>query len=252
MRYISPNEHLKVRLGDGPFPKWDAAVLCFRSVKGSRDIVDLLHAKPFGAKLLYGMDESSDLPFVYEADVNGRAVGIVTRCLWGGPQAAILVEELSCFGCKHIIGHSCAGAIDLSLERGQQVVAGSAVRTDGTSLAYDHTELLADPELLEIATNAARKLGYGVSSVCAATVDALYRETTEMVASLRAAGAQVINMETSPFYAASQACGVRSVWIGHVSDRLAETWEAWYGDRGSMSMQTAEICVETLKSLFAR
>ena len=251
MRYISPEGHLKNRLGDNPFPKWDAAVLCFRSLKGSRDLVELLGAKPVGAKILFGMDESSDLPFVFEATVGGRTVGIATRCLWGGPQAAILVEEIACFGCKYVIGYSCAGAIDLSLERGQQIVADRAVPTDGTSLAYGQAELLADSELLELATNAAQKLGCGITPVCAATVDALYRETPEMVARWRAAGAQVINMETSPFYAASHACGVRSVLIGHVSDRLGQSWESWYGGRKPMSVQTAEICVETLRSLLA-
>jgi purine-nucleoside phosphorylase len=34
-------------------------------------------------------------------------------------------------------------------------------------------------------------------------------------------------METAPLYAAAAACGVRSLWLGHVSDTLSLTTHAW-------------------------
>jgi hypothetical protein len=43
-------------------------------------------------------------------------------------------------------------------------------------------------------------------------------------------GAHAINMETAPLYAAAAACGVRSLWLGHISDTLSlnrQEWESW-------------------------
>jgi hypothetical protein len=41
-------------------------------------------------------------------------------------------------------------------------------------------------------------------------------------------GGQVVNMETSALYAASETCGIRCLWTGHVSDCLAGSeWEEW-------------------------
>lgn len=249
MQYITPDSQIKRRLGENPFPSWDAAVISFRSQAASKDLLRMLDAKPIETKLLYGIDNAPDTPFAYTASIGNKTVGIVTHCVWGGPQAAILVEEIACLGCKHIIGYSCAGAIDLSLNIGQQIVADRAVPTDGTSLAYGHTELIADVGLLELTKDVAQRLGHDIAPVCAATVDAIYRETPELAAYLRSKGGQVINLEISPFYAASKACGVSSILLGHVSDRLADTWETWHFDRKPISIITAEICVEMLRSL---
>jgi purine-nucleoside phosphorylase len=59
-------------------------------------------------------------------------------------------------------------------------------------------------------------------------VDAVYRETEEAVRRWLSQGAQAINMETAPLYAASAACGVRSLWLGHISDSLLnQQWDTW-------------------------
>jgi len=249
MRYITPESRIKSRIGSNPLPAWDAAVISFRSRAASRDLVRMSDARPIAIKLFYGIDYSSDEPLVYTACIGGKTVGILTHCIWGGPQAAILVEEIACLGCKYIIGYSCGGAVDLSLQTGEQIVADRAIPTDGTSLAHADTEFLADPGLLALANDAASALDHDITPVCAATVDALYRETPEMVAYWRSRNAQVINLETSPFYAASQACGVSSILLGHVSDRLADTWECHAFDRRPVNIVTAEICVEMLRSL---
>lgn len=251
MRYITPENRVKSRVGDNPLPAWDAAVISFRSRSASRDLIRLLDARPIGMKLFYGIEDSADEPNIYTASIGGSSIGIVTHCIWGGPQAAILVEEIACLGCKNVIGYSCAGAVDLSLQTGQQIVANRAIPTDGTSLAYGNNDLFADPGLLNFANNAAGTLGHGITPVCAATVDALYRETPEMVAYWRSREAQVINLETSPFYAAAQACGIGAILLGHVSDRLADTWEYHPLDRRPIGLVTAEICVEMLRLLLA-
>lgn len=249
MRYIEPGIIVKNRLSEEQIPKWEAAVLSFRDYKGSKELVRVFNAKPVGYKVLFGMQESEECPFVYEAVIGDKAVGIVTRCIWGGPQVAILMEELAYMGIKYAVGYGAAGGIDPAFCRGQQVIASSALPTDGTSRMYPDGKLLADEELVIRTQKAAEKLSWDIQCVVAATVDALYRETDTLVAGWRNQGAHIVNMETSPFYAASSACGVRSVWIGHISDCLGAKWEDWYANRDEMTSMTANICFRLLKDV---
>lgn len=249
MRYIEPGTVIKNRLSDELLPKWEAAVLCFRDYKGSQELVRVFNAKPVGYKILFGIQESEECPFVYEAAIGDKTVGIITRCIWGGPQAAILIEELAHIGIQYAVGYGAAGGIDPAHCRGQQIIVDSALPTDGTSRIYGNGLLLPDVGLVQSTRKAAGKLSCDIQCVAAATVDALYRETDTLVAELRSQGAQVINMETSPFYAAASECGVKSIWIGHISDCLGVKWDDWYCDRDGMTNISANLCFELLKDI---
>jgi uridine phosphorylase len=72
--------------------------------------------------MLYGLEHSIDIPQVYEATIDRHRVGVVSRCIWGGPQAAILVEELAELGVKYMIGYGAAGGIVPDLPQGTQIV----------------------------------------------------------------------------------------------------------------------------------
>jgi len=156
---------------------------------------------------------------------------LVTHCLWGGPQTAILVEELTALGVREIIGFGVAGSLMDTLPKGTQIVATHALATDGTSRAYSAAaDAVADAELAATLIGTARRLGIAVAPVTIATVDALYRETPADVQRWIGLGAQAINMETTPLYAVASVCGVRSVWLGHISDTLSATtvtWDSW-------------------------
>ena len=85
--------------------------------------------------------------------------------------------------------------------------------------------------------------------VRAATVDALYRETPELIDEFADQGARIINMETSALYAASTACGVRSLWCGYISDCIVDgKWDDWYADLSN----AAETTIQTCRSLLAK
>ena len=229
MRYITPKIIIKHRLAERPKPHWDIAVLCFRGPLGSEAIVQRLNATPVGYKTLWGMDESTDLPYVHETEVGGTRICVVSRCVWGGPQAAILVEELAHLGVTRIVGFGAAGSLVPDLPKGTQVVASTAIATDGTSHAYTKAgELPVDVELYAALETAVDELDADVIPVKIATVDAVYRETEDAVRQWLSQGAQAINMETSPLYAASAACGVKSLWLGHISDSLLnKEWDTW-------------------------
>lgn len=237
--FITPERLLASRFQDrSEVPRWDAAVVCFRDVKGSRALVEALSAVPVGRKVLWGMEPTSELPNVYSAEVSGKQIALVTRCIWGGPQAAILVEELSAIGVPVVIGYGAAGSIDPSLPQGTQLVVSCAPATDGTSKHYGSGPFTPDPRLRELVPSAV--------AVTAATADAIYRETPETVEAWRAQGAQVVNMEAAPFYAASEVRGLRAVWVGHVSDHLIGEWKDWYLDRRGMDTGSIENCLAVI------
>lgn len=236
---------MRSRFAEHTKPHWDIAVLCFRDSRGSEALARALGAVPLGYKVLWGMDEQMDeRPFVHEADIGESRIGVVQRCLWGGPQAAILVEELAHLGVTHIIGFGAAGSIVPGLAKGTQIVASAGIVTDGTSRAYtDQDEILADPEMCTTVQAVGNEVGPDVVPVKIATVDAVYQETDAAVQSWLDKGAQAINMETTPLYAASRACGITSVWIGHISDCLVDnTWDTWERP-DSMTDRSVEIAV---------
>lgn len=241
-RFITPAKLFAPRFpASNPRPQWDAAVVCFRDPTGSLLVVEELGGTPWGRKVFWGIDETPALPRVFEATVAGRKVGIVTHCIWGGPQASILVEELAELGVRYILGFGAAGSFDPTLPQGTQLVACVAPATDGTSRQYGPGPFLPDPSLLALAD--------GAEPVAVATVDAVYRETPDLVAEWRALGTQVVNMESAPFYAAASACGVRALWLGQVSDMLLDTWHDWHFDRQEMTRATVARCHAILERL---
>lgn len=251
-RYIAPEAILDMRFGDRERPCWDIAVLCFRGRRGSDLLVERLGARPVGRKTLYALEEAANRPYVYEARLADSRIAIVADCLWGGPQTAILVEEMACFGVRVVIGFGVAGSIVPELAKGTQIVAAAGTVTDGTSRAYtDLTEVTGDASLALLLARVGQDLNVEVIPVKVATVDALYRETEVDVRRWRDGGAVAINMETAPLYAASAVCGMKSLWLGHVSDSLASPqWESWMRP-AAMTDVTIALTVGLLERLAA-
>jgi len=248
MRYITPETLIRNRAGDNTLPQWFAAVLSFHGMSRSHPLIQQFDMKPLGYTVFTGIAPSD----VYEVNIDGKLIGILAPCRMGGPNAANLVEELAYLGVKYLVGYGPVGSITPEIYKGQQFVARSGLTNDGTSRIYcpDSKEIKADPELVDMVMDVAGGLSHDIKQVTAATVDALYRETEELISIWRSQGAQVINMEITPFYAASLVCGSRSVWIGHISDRLiGGEWEGWHTDRKTMSLDSARICKEFVCSL---
>jgi len=220
-----------MRFGAPPWPRWDIAVLCFRGDAGGGALADKLEARPVGAKTLYALEETAERPFVYQATLGEQRILLVQRCLWGGPQTAILVEELACLGGRVIVGFGVAGSLVETLPKGTQIVGASGVVTDGTARAYTTAESIdPDPGLLALVQRLAERQGIPLAAARLAGVDALYRETPDDVRRWLGLGVEAINMETPTLYAAGAVCGVRGIWLGHISDTLwlaTQRWDSW-------------------------
>jgi len=243
-----------MRFGEPPWPSWDVAVLCFRGDAGGMALVEKLGARPVGGKTLYGLEETAERPFSYEVTLGGQRILIVQRCLWGGPQTAILVEEAACLGVRTVIGFGVAGSLVETLPKGTQIVGARAIAIDGTTRAYTPAETV-DPDNGLLASARATAEAHGIPLLAAriAGVDALYRETPDDVRRWRALDVEAINMETPTLYAAAAACGVRSVWLGHVSDTLwlsTESWDSWQRP-AHLTDVTVALTVGLLESLSA-
>ena len=206
-------------------------MLSFRGEGGTHALVGKLNARPVDRKVLYGLEVSRERPLVYETAIGDRRIVLVTHCLWGGPQTAILVEELAALGVREIVGFGVAGSLMDALPKGTQIMATRGLATDGTSRAYRvGADAMADAGLAATLTATAARLGIPIVPVTIATVDALYRETPADVRRWIGLGAEAINMETTPLYTVAAVCGVRSVWLEHISDTLsarAVTWDSW-------------------------
>lgn len=195
-------------------------------------------------------------PYVYEASIGGNPVGIVSGCWWGGPRTAILVEELACIGVEYIIGFGAAGSISRDLPKCSQIVAAKGLVTDGTSRAYTKADSVsADSELIEMLLSIEDNLKREVIPVTIATIDAIYQETDVAVREWVNLGAQAINMETTPLYAASDLCGVKSLWLGPISDCLLDdNWDSWWDvpDPDKLDGDAADITTALLESLLSQ
>ena len=246
MRYIDPKTITSNRFDrNRPRPEWDSAIICFRDRTGSDILVDAFGAKPFGSKVFWGMEESPEYPFVYECEYASKSIDIVSRCIWGGPQAAILVEELSALDVPTVIGFGCAGSISPEISHGTQIFVDRALATDGTSKAYGTIDIVFRPDgrMMDCVSDSV--------PVVAATVDAVYRETRELIAEYRESGSHVVNMESAPFYAAAAACNMAALWVGNVSDVLVEggKWTGWFGERSEIDRKTVEVIKGMLDEL---
>jgi purine-nucleoside phosphorylase len=103
---------------------------------------------------------------------------------------------------------------------GQIVLGDAAVLSDGTAREYlpDAEIVYPDHELAQRLYECAVRTGVKVRGAKVWTTDAIYREYPEKVAGWRQAGAQVVNMDTSHFYAVSDVVGIAAVYACVVSD----------------------------------
>lgn len=252
-RYLNPELVMNNRFDNHLKPEWKIAILCFRDYVGCDVIIKAFNAKPIkGYKVFYGIDAGETHKQVFEAEIDGNKICIITRLSWGGPQAAILVEELSHLGTEYIIGYGVAGSIDKVLNKGDQVIGIESLITDGTSRCYvdGRVALFCNEELLNLTRDEAKILNIGIKEVVVANVDALYRETKELIREYQSKGAQVVNLETSALFAASEVCHVKSIWVGFISDSLvSDNWDGWHFDTIELSAISSLLCKKIVKRI---
>ncbi|MFP4380253.1 MAG: hypothetical protein ACLFUS_07105 [Candidatus Sumerlaeia bacterium] len=251
MPYLNPQNLIQKRLGDREQPHYGAAILVFRDHAHSMLLLKKLkRVRPIQYRLIYNLSNPHFEPLVYEAEIEGHNIIIVTRCVWGGPQTAILVEELACLGVRYIIGDGVAGSIVETVPRGSLLAITSSLPTDGTSRAYGVEEIChPDAGLLDKACDFAHCHEWNLMKLQAAQVDALYCETPELAGKFRDQGCQLINMESSTFYALCRKRGIAGLWLGYVSDCLVgDKWDDWFAPVQDSPQRVMDLCCHVLAS----
>ena len=91
-----------------------------------------LLVKPFEHKVIYGIPAEHTHIFIR----NNKKILVFEQLIWGGPQTAIIIEELACLKCKTVIGIGACGSITPEIPKGKIVINDTAVITDGTGRNY--------------------------------------------------------------------------------------------------------------------
>ncbi len=213
---VTPQHTLALRGVDARATRFDLAVFCFRGLWASNLLIEALAVSKVEQPLLYGTRCSSGA-------IAGLHVAVLPFVVWGGPVTAILLEELACLGVNTAIGFGAAGSLVSAAHIGRVLLAERAAACDGTSREYTNEPWVApDLELLALAEQLAVEEGVSPLRGAVWTTDALYQERPSRVSRWRAEGADVVNLETGPFYAVAATLGIRAVYLGLVTDYVSE------------------------------
>lgn len=238
MRFIDPKKIIINRFKNDIIPTFDIAILLFRDKIASNIIKDVLKCKPVDRKIFWGI--SSENTSI--CNIGKLNCIIIEQLIWGGPQAAIISEELAIFGIKEAIGIGACGSINEKFKKNDLVIDTKAFCTDGTSSYYTKAKYIK-PSIKLINEFKKNDLKEATSS----TIDAIYQETDKIITKLKKNGSNIVNMESAAFYAATNCCNIDSIWIGCVSDTLFKNdWDDWF-DSKEATVKTAVIIKKYLE-----
>lgn len=204
---------------------------------------DKTHAHPLDKSLFIHIDATHQFQgFVAERQV------LMVDCVYGGPVCATVIEEMAYLGVKYVIGYGYSGSLRQELAPGSVVLASSGVVSDGTSREYSgSSEVKASAVLMTAYNKLDASLRHGVRSGKAWTTDAIYREYPSKARSWLHAGADFVNMDTSHFYAVSQAVGIEALYFSLISDYVGrEKWEQKFLSIGESRERLREMILKLI------
>jgi uridine phosphorylase len=194
-----------------------------------RGLLDKVSARPAARPLLSHINPGQQ----FQATVEGRDVLMVER-VYGGPVCATVIEEMAYLGVRHVIGCGYSGSLRAEIRPGEIVLATSGLASDGTTHEYtDAEEVRPSGAMLEAYAKLGASSRERVRAARVWTTDAIYREYPSKVAAWAERGADVVNMDTSPLYAVSEAVGIEAIYFSVISDYVgAEEWEEDFSEVG--------------------
>lgn len=205
------------------------------------DMKPKLSAEPLSEALFSQLDRSHQ----FVGLVAGHRC-LALECLYGGPLSATVLEKLAYYGIKIVIGYGYAGSLKRQIPVGQIVLAETAIASDGTSREYLPEVMIVHPdaELVQSFNESAMERGLTVQTGTVWTTDALYREYPEKVERWREMGADVVNMDTSYFYAVSQVVGLSAVYACVISDCVdGPSWDEGFGRTRKAMSELQDVIV---------
>jgi purine-nucleoside phosphorylase len=177
----------------------------------------------------------------------GRHKILALECLYGGPLSATVLEELTHYGIKTIIGYGYAGSLKRQLPISQNMLANEAIVSDGTSREYllEDEKVFPDSILVRDLNESARELGKPLQMGTVWTTDAIYREYPDKIEKWRETGADAVNMDTSYFYAVSSVVGISSVYVCTISDCVdGQDWDDGFGQISNSMADLQDVIIK--------
>ena len=211
MPIITPSQFLSLERVTSGDNQCEIAIIAFCPFHG---MMDKARARSLGKSLFVHIDKAHQ----FQGLVDKHQV-LMVDCVYGGPVCATVIEEMAYLGVKTIIGYGYSGSLRQRLVPGSIVLASSGIVSDGTSREYSGLSEVEASAVLTAAYNRTDvSLRDGVLSGKAWTTDAIYREYPSKIQSWLEAGADFVNMDTSHFYAVSQAVGIEALYFSLISD----------------------------------
>jgi len=236
---ITPDETLNfIHPTEYPLKK---ALLAFMPVRGMND--------------LFCGETATKHPLIQYGHYTGywsRADGtIFVGPIFGGPLCSMVLEELSVFGVRDVVGYGYSGSLDVNIPPGSIMIAESGLCSDGTSKEYtDDSEVYADAEMFRSLKSLIQSQGIEPEVGKVWTADAIYREFPSKIAHWKSQGARFVNLETASFYAVAREKGIRAVYMSVVSDNVdSDKWSHWFPNLSEVTEKMWSICLEMIDAL---
>lgn len=144
----------------------------------------------------------------------------------GSPSAATILEELVPGGARRVLILGYAGSLNPHFTLGNVVIVPQALSDEGTSRHYGGTGW---GEASTVLTQRLQQANPTLPEGSLWTTDTAYRETAGKIARFRAAGCDLVDMETSSYFHVGAHLGIAVTAVMVVSDELFHPWTPGFG-----------------------
>jgi uridine phosphorylase len=187
---------------------------------------------------------------LYEIDFHGQRLAFYHPGI-GGSLSAGLLEEVIAFGCRRFMACGGCGVLEKEIAVGHLIVLDSALRDEGTSYHYlpPAREVTANRLAVQALVRLLEKRAIPYQIGKSWTTDAPYRETASKIASRRAEGCLVVEMEAASLMAVAQFRQVPYGQVVYGGDDLSGSswdnrgWQSRVEVRENLFWYCAEACL---------
>lgn len=158
---------------------------------------------------------------VYQTEYKGEKIALFVSRV-GAPACVAGLEEIIQMGADNIVMFGCCGVLNDEATKGKIILPSAAIRDEGTSQFYlpYGEEIAVDERSIEIAQSVLSKFGIPYVKGKIWTTDAVYRETSKLIAKRKEQGCLAVDMECSVAISVAQFRGIRFIPFLFGADNL--------------------------------
>lgn len=152
------------------------------------------------------------------------AKGIYLSGGWGvgAPALIAICEELHALGAQEFYLAGICGRLTVDIKEGARLIAGAAIREEGTSQHYLPTQTSTLIHCPDSENLNSLQQSLSANRTTFVSTDAPYRETIEKYKLWRSTGATAIDMETAALFAFGAFYSIKTISVAVTADVLTE------------------------------